>query len=835
MRAACLSFALLFLLACSGSAAKTLVLSRGAYALRISADARTITLERRGAALLALAADGFEIGVVRTLDDEASYDPYWLEEKDGPLAVAPPLDLVFVRVESASARQLDPSTLAIDQVYGGGLTARLELGLQGDPQVASAVRFSARLVPAGSAAIAYLRLRPRASATEAFYGLGEWPDDVNHRGKLRPMQIEAELDSESADNEAHVPVPFLIGSRGWGLFVESRRFGLFDVARKAPDLVEVTFGTGSESKAGLSFHLFAADHPLDITKLYYDVTGYPLLPATWAYGPIIWRNHYVNQAQVEDDIRKIRELDLPTSAIWIDDPHATAINTFDFDPRRYSDPKAMIDQARRAGLRMSLWSVPYLSREAEPYLSQAMGAGYFPKKSGILLNKWGPPIDFTNPDAFGFWQSMLRRYVDLGIEGFKLDYGEDVVAGIAGGRAPWSFADGSDERTMHYGYTLLYHRAYAELLPPSGGFLLCRAGRWGDQRNVSVIWPGDLDATLTRHREPLTAGGRTVLGVGGLATSLVMGLSLGPSGFPFYASDTGGYRHSPADKETFIRWFEQTSVWSAMQIGDSASEPAWVFTPENGRDQSTLDLYRRYTRLHMRLFPYVWTYAKRLAVDGRAITRPLGLAYPELGFHPSDTYLLGDHLLAAPVLDRGARTREVMLPPGEWIDWWDGVRFPSPAGGTKVTIQAPLEKLPLLLARGGIVPLLRPTIATLSPVEDPGIESYANHPGVLYVRIAAGPNSALPLFDHALIEQADQNGELAIHFASGETFREGALLEVIATGLPRDVLLDGIGVLRAHDSAGLEAASSGWAWSADVGGTLWIRVPDGDRRIRVLR
>src|SRR5262249_47675243 len=160
-----------------------------------------------------------------------------------------------------------------------------------------------------------------------FYGLGEWGDDVNHRGHLRPMQLEPDLTLENASDENHAPVPLLIGTRGWGLFVESRRVGAFDVARKEPDLVEVTFGTAEQSGDGLSFHLLGAERALDVTRLYYDITGYPTLPAPWAIGPWFWRNENRDQAQVEDDLAAIRQRDLAASGIWLDRPYATAVNT----------------------------------------------------------------------------------------------------------------------------------------------------------------------------------------------------------------------------------------------------------------------------------------------------------------------------------------------------------------------------------------------------------------------------------------------------------------------------------------------------------------------------
>src|SRR5262245_7586988 len=169
---------------------------------------------------------------------------------------------------------------------------------------------------------------------------------------------------------------------------------------------------------------------------------------------------------------------------------------------------------------------------------------------------------------------------------------------------------------MHHGYSVLYHKVYAETLPRSGGYLLCRTGRWGDQTHVSVIWPGDLDATWTRKGEKFSDGGKTVKGVGGFPASIADGLSLGPSGFPFYASDTAGYIHSPAPRELWIRWVEQTALSTVMNIGDASSEQPWDFTAENGRDEAALDILRTYLRLHMRLFPYEWTYAKNIAIDG---------------------------------------------------------------------------------------------------------------------------------------------------------------------------------------------------------------------------
>ncbi|MBI5496023.1 MAG: glycoside hydrolase family 31 protein [Deltaproteobacteria bacterium] len=795
----------------------------GTVSVHVAADGRSFSLRDGATTLLDFPADALQLGTVFQLDPAGSYDPYWLE-RDDVLNPGAPDDLAWDTVSGSTARA-DGADAVVESTFTDGTRTELRIA----PAADGRFRAAWRVVAAGNGtAVAWMRLRPRAAADEAFYGLGEWPDDVNHRGKLRPMQLEADLGIESASTENHVVVPLLIGTGGWGLFVEDERVGAFDVARKEPTLVEVTYAVASGEPA-LAVHLFAAAHPLDVTAHYLAVTGAPVLPAPWALGPWIWRDENRDQVQVLDDVAKIRELDLATSGMWIDRPYASHEGAFDYDAARFPDPAAMVDALHAAGLRYALWHVPYVEEGAEPYRTQAVNAGFFPSTHGPLLNSWSEPLDFTLPAAWAFWQEGVRRYTDAGVEGFKLDYAEDVLPALYMSRSTWEFGDGSDERVMHHRYPALYHRAYAELLPPNGGFLLCRAGRWGGQRYASVIWPGDLDATFTRYREVFTnRAGERVTGVGGLPSSIAMGLGLGPSGYPFFGADTGGYRHSPPSKELFLRWTQQTALSSVMQVGDSSSQPPWEFTAENGRDQEAVDIYRVYARLHLRLFPYEWTLAQQIATTGRPIQRPLGLAHPELGEHPSDTYLFGDDLLVAPVIVDGDRTREVPFPAGRWVDWWDGTVHDGPG---HATVDAPLERLPLFIRQGAIIPLLRPTIDTLAPATLAGVESFAGDAGLLYVRAVppGSGSSVFTVYDGTRLEVAA--AQLSV--ASGSVFTAGFVLELLGVPAPASVTLDGTAATVADSAQALQSTASSWRHVPESGGALWIHVPGGTHQVLI--
>ncbi len=816
------------------AAGTTVIIGDGAYQLRFDTTSVTLDLLRGDERLVVIDGQGFQLGAVESPDDMHNYDPY-------PVAVAAPGARDADQWSAAESAMVEDSTatsFSIRLTHAGGEVSRLVA--TATATTSGEGNFALKFVPdAKLQNVVLLRVAPRANADEAYYGLGEYFDDVNNRGKIRAMQLELGGGLESSYNEAHVPIPFFTGSTGWGLFVESPYPAAFDMAATDEQRLTATFALGAASTDGLDFHLFAAEHPLDITRHYYDVTGYPAIPAPWALGPLVWRDENESQAQVLNDIQTMRDLDLAASGIWIDRPYATAVNTFDFKTEQFPDAKAMIARAHDLGFRVAIWHTPYLDDEQDATAELrniAKLEQYYPTARGLLLNGWGPPIDLTNPAAFSWWQTLIGRYTDLGIEGYKLDYGEDVVPGAFGGRNVWEFFDGSDERTMHSRYQLFYHRAYAETLPEDGGFLLCRAATYGDQVNVNVIWPGDLDADFSRHGERVTKDDETYRAVGGLPASVIAGLSLGPSGFPFFGADSGGYRHSPPDNETFIRWFEQTALSTVMQIGTSSNDVAWEPTEQNGFDEQTLEIYRRYTRLHLRLWPYEWTYAQRIAVDGRPIQRALGLAYPELGVHPSDTYMFGDNLLVAPVVTRGQREREVMFPSGEWVNWWTGDVV---SGGKATTVAAGLDTLPLFQARGSIVPLLRPSIDTMAPTTAPNeVDSYATTPGVLHARVALGETSTFALFDGTELSQEETDEGARLTSADGTDFKNGVQYEVIAfgTAVPKSVTVDGETLTPSTETQLAPGAVSGWAFdAAAVGGTLHVRTTSGAHTVVVTR
>jgi alpha-D-xyloside xylohydrolase len=604
-----------------------------------------------------------------------------------------------------------------------------------------------------------------ASDTGFYTGLGERYDHVDPRGEIVGMQLEIDGAYESSTTDRHVPVPWLVSSRGYGVFVKNRQAGAWDVAGTDPGIVRSTFEGNT-----LDVTIAVDPDPLKVVAAFSTLAGLPRATPTWVLGPMMWR-HVDSQAELLGDLAHIRSLHIPTTTFWIDDGWQTALDTLDFDATKYPDAGGASSTMAALGFKLFGWNSPYLeaptgseSRNAAQALyPMAASDGYFVKQNGSPFAAPGPGggayglLDYTSSAATTFWVGRGGVPVALGMDGFKLDYGEDLVPSILGQRLGITLSDGETERTAR-NYPLAYHGAYRAALAshPDGGttddgVLVVRASTYGGAAVADVVWPGDLDNGFQHYGDRSDAG--TALLVGGLPASVIALQTLSVSGFPLFGADTGGYRGGAPTEEALLRWAEQTSLSMVMQLGPGESKYPWNY------DANAVTTYTALANLHQSLVPYLAGLLAAAEADGTPTIRPLPLAFPADTTAPmfADTeYLLGPSLLVAPVVTEGVTSRQVYLPAGVWFPWWGGAALTGPM---TMSAEAPIGQPPLYVLAGSLLPFLPPGIDTLVASNDPSTVSLSAMAGKDVANgWVSGPASATCLDGSTLTVADDASG-----------------------------------------------------------------------------
>lgn len=669
-----------------------------------------------------------------------SYDPWWIynERHDaGTLASAGVEADLSERCQAGLHFQAATGLEGDTVTFEGGRTAQIRVDERG-PGLRLGI-----LPGAGTGTVIWVGVTVEVEASEQFYGLGEYFDSILHRGRVRPMQIEVELGRESGYNEVHVPVPLLVSSASWGMLADSHHPGVFDVAATQPDEVTALFFVDD---TGLNVDLYAPPSAAEVTGRYWQRTGMPEVPPDWAFAPLHWRNENRSGEEVLEDARTLRELGLPTGVLWVDNPWQTSYNSMVPDPEQFPNWDALIEEIHALGFRMLAWTTPYVADD-DPEHGTYEANGWL-IQGPLLFSTFGDIVDLTHPDAAAAWAMRALTATERGIDGWKLDYGEDVQLGVFGARISpgWAFHDGSDERSMHHQFNRFYHLPYT--VPAAGdGVLIGRGGCLGCQTVTDIIWPGDLDNGFEVWDEERDGE----LLVGGLASAVHGGTSLSVSGYPFYASDTGGYRGGRPTHESFVRWTEYAATLPVWQYGGAGeNHNPWDFTAygESQFNEDTLAAFARYARLHTRLWPYYQAQTARMMERGVPIVLPQGLGDPAAGVHDGHNFFVGPDLFVAPVLQEGVSSWTGTLPSGAWVHWWTGERF---TGGAAVTVDAPLGEGPLFQRAGSVVPMLERDIVTLSPATDPSVRSWAERAGALNARVIPGADASATVADGASI------------------------------------------------------------------------------------
>ncbi|MBO4452183.1 MAG: DUF5110 domain-containing protein [Bacteroidaceae bacterium] len=494
----------------------------------------------------------------------------------------------------------------------------------------------------------------------------------------------------------------------------------------------------SEMSRDIDYYFIAGNDMDEVISGYRTLTGKaPILPK-WALGFWQSRERYKTQDELVSTLQEFRTRQIPIDNIVQDWSYweENQWGSHEFDKTRYPDPQKMIDDVHRLHGRfmISVWPKFYVNTEHYKALDSHGWMYHQAIKDNIL--DWigrgylGSFYDAYDPDARKmFWQQMDDKlYTGLSGKGQEVRGKKKTFNSLVD--AWWMDASEPNVRDctpMWYrkalcgptalGTSTEYFNAYAlvnaeaiyngqrSVNPNQRVFLLTRSGFAGEQRYSTATWSGDIGTRWEDMRAQMTAG-----------------LNYQMAGLPFWGMDIGGFcveNRYVAAQQLFDRTGEENDdlkEWRELQTrwhqfgcfvplyrthGQWPLREVWNIAPDNHPAYKSITWYHR---LRYLIMPYIYSLAARVHFDDYTMMRGLAMDYPNdpRVFDIGDQWMFGPALMACPVGEYKARSRNVYFPQGGWYDFYSNEYI---QGGKTLSVDAPYERIPIFVRAGSILPI----------------------------------------------------------------------------------------------------------------------------------
>jgi alpha-glucosidase len=514
----------------------------------------------------------------------------------------------------------------------------------------------------------YDRERIGFQCIEPIFGLGEGGHPFDRRGTTEGMDNGESIEGLDTFG-ARLPIPWLIGASGWGLFFHEPA-GSFDLTK------EMGIFQPHESARGLDILLLLGDTPAQLLRAWADLTGHPHLPPLWAFGYQQSHRTLASRDEVMREAKTFREKQLPCDALiylgtgFCPSGWNTGHGSFIFNREVFPDPAEMIRQLHHQHFKMIL----HVVNPPENLHGRVADTGTAASEASDAARYWANHVPLDRIGVDGWWPD----------EGDPLP----VAARLARNEMYWE-----GERQVR---------------PDLRPFALHRNGYAGMQR-YAWLWSGDVLSTWKT-----------------LAAQIMVGINIGLCGIPWWGTDTGGFVPTKEfTAELFVRWFQFSAFcplfrghgrtwklrlpwgWNTGDYGPAEMSPEKAATilpkADDLHNPVVENICRKYLNIRYRLLPYLYSAAEETHATGIPLMRALWLQFPGDAWLRaiSDAYMLGADLLVAPVLEPGSRERAIYLPRGDWWDFWTSERI---AGGGMISRRVDLETIPVYVKAGAVLP-----------------------------------------------------------------------------------------------------------------------------------
>lgn len=495
---------------------------------------------------------------------------------------------------------------------------------------------------------------------ERFYGGGSTSrDHIQHRGEFLRMWTTYQ--------QTEIPMPFMMSSRGWGVYNNSTRKSFFDIGNQQKSKFNI-INTFDEA----DFYLMMGKDMPAVLNEYTLVTGRTYVLPKWAYGLCFGPNMREEQFDILNDAVRFRQFDVPCDVFWLEPQWMEKRYDFStkkkwnydrFSPEPYwlqdQYPKTMhnrlfIGKLRSMGFHLGLW----LCEEYDLSIQE----------EDIIAERTGGKLSGQE-----HWMDHLTVFMDQGVEGFKLDPARTID-----NHTNWEYYNGRTDKEMHNLNQVLLPKQMRELGRKYSGKRTWHhyCGGWSGTQRWTASTSGD------------NGGGKT---------ALYDQLNLGMSGFLNTSCDVMSV---PRELEMQGLHFGLFLPWVQINSWFSMMHPFYYAKEEQ-------DIYRFYVKLRYSLAPYIYSMALEAAQNGMPIVRSMPLCFPDDRNCDDMTYqyMFGDNFCV------GIFTNEIYLPKGTWTDAWSGEKIVSK--GETFTREYPSDRAGLLFIREGAIIPTQPDVEYL--------------------------------------------------------------------------------------------------------------------------
>ncbi|UJF18262.1 glycoside hydrolase family 31 protein [Vibrio sp. SS-MA-C1-2] len=542
---------------------------------------------------------------------------------------------------------------------------------------------------------------------EFYYGLGEKTGDLNRNGRRFEMRnLDAMGYDASKTDPLYKHIPFYITrttqndeTASFGLYYDNLASCWFDLGNEL-DNYHIKYRSYRAEDGDLDFYFMYGETINSVTKQFVTLTGGTIFGPKWSLGYSGSTMQYTDsdnaQELLEGFVDQCQDNGIPCDSFQLSSGYTSIGDkryVFNWNYDKVPNPNAMSDHFHKNGLKLAANIKPCLLHD-HPRFEEVKEKGLFIQDSesdqpenSVFWDADGSHLDFTNPETVNWWQTNVKeQLLEKGIDSTWNDNNEYEI---------WD----KDARCFGFGKEIpvslirpmqpllmmrASYEAQQEFAPELRPYLISRSGCPGMNRYVQT-WSGDNRTNWTSLRY-----------------NIRMGLGMSLSGLYNLGHDVGGFSGDKPDPELFVRWVQNGVMHPRFTIHSwnddgSVNEP-WMYP-------SVTPMIRDAMKLRYQLMPYLYNVLYQAHNEAEPMLRPTFLDHEHDAktFEESDDYLLGQDLLVASVVEEHQRQREIYLPNNKtgWYNYYTNQWF---SARQTITVDAPLEQIPLMTRAGSIIP-----------------------------------------------------------------------------------------------------------------------------------